>query len=143
MNGATGLDRRAKTGWGVLIAALVIETFGGIALLVPITTSMLSAGDDPLGARLSVFVAALISWLWVCITLFGAIRHRANWARGSAITIHVLMFAAGTGMLQLGLGDPLLAWSIIALALIGFAAALLARPVGVDGVAGAAPEPTD
>lgn len=132
MAGSQELDARSRLGWGALIAVLVLETFGGIALLVPLTTAMLAAGDEPLGARLSVFLAALISWLWVTVTLLGSIRGRKGWVRGSALTIHVLLFAAGTGMLQQQIGDALLAWGLVLLALIGFAAALLARPALVE-----------
>lgn len=122
---------RSRRGWPLLVVVLVIEAFAGVALLVPVTMAFIGASTDPLGPRLSIFVAALISWAWVLITLWGAVRTRASWARGSAITMHVLMFAAGTGVLQLDglVGGPLLGWGLIALALIGFFAALMAQPV--------------
>lgn len=134
---ATG---RARSAWGVLLAVLTVEAFGGIAALVPITTDFLGASDEPLGPRLSIFLAALISWAWVLFTLWGAARTRASWARGSAITLHVLIFAAGTGVLQMGgmIGEPLLGWGLVLLALVGFFAALLARPPVTDPESGLA-----
>lgn len=121
---------RARPGWGVLLVVLVIEAFGGLAMLVPVTTGFLAASDDPIGPRISIFLAALIAWAWVLLTLWGAARLRASWARGSALTMHVLLFAAGTGVLQLGgiVGSPVLGWALIVLALIGFFAALMAKP---------------
>ncbi|MGK0715637.1 hypothetical protein ACR5KS_06175 [Leucobacter sp. W1153] len=134
---ATG---RARSAWGALLAVLTVEAFGGIAALVPITTDFLGASDEPLGPRLSIFLAALISWAWVLFTLWGAARTRASWARGSAITLHVLIFAAGTGVLQMGgmIGEPLLGWGLVLLALVGFFAALLARPMVTDPESGLA-----
>ena len=121
-------ELRSKQGWATLLVVLSIEAFGGLALLVPTTVGMLAASGEPLGQRLSIFLALLISWVWVLATLFGGLRSRAAWARGSALTIHVLLFAAGTGMLQLAIGSPLLAWVLVLLALLGFFAAILARP---------------
>lgn len=125
---------RARSAWSVLLAVLTVEAFGGIAALVPITTDFLGASDEPLGPRLSILLAALISWAWVLITLWGAARTKASWARGSAITMHVLIFAAGTGVLQMGgaIGGPMLGWGLVVLAFVGFFAALLARPAATD-----------
>jgi uncharacterized membrane protein len=122
------LHPRSKRAWGVLFTVLVLEAFGGLALLVPVAAGMLAASSEPLGPRLSIFLALLIAWIWVCVTLFGALRTRASWSRGSAITIHVLLFAAGTGVLQLQMGDETLGWVLVLFALVGFFAALLARP---------------
>ena len=135
MSSPQEMSSRARVAWGVLFAVLTIEAFGGIAVLVPITSAFLGAGTDPIGQRISIFLAALLAWAWVLVTLWGAVRSRASWARGSALTMHVLMFAAGTGILQLGgvVGDPLLGWGLIVLALVGFFAALVARPVAPEG----------
>lgn len=119
----------ARLGWGVLLIVLLIEAFGGLLLLLPTALGMFEATDEPLGARVSILLALLIAWAWVCATLFGAMRSRASWVRGSALTIHVLLFAAGTGMLQFGLGSGLLAWALVLLALVGFFAAVVVRPV--------------
>jgi hypothetical protein len=47
----------------------------------------------------------------------------------------VLIFAAATGILQLGLADARLGWALVVLALVGFFAALAARPVVASGAA--------
>src|SRR5690606_13904946 len=111
---------------------LLIEAIFGAVWVVQTFSGFLAAGDEPLGARVSVLLAVLISWAWVLTTLLGAWR-RLGWARGSALTLHVLMFAAATGILQ-GLLGPLLPIGILvlALSLIGFLAAILARPDPVD-----------
>lgn len=93
-----------------------------------VVQAFLAASHEPLGPRLSILVSALVAFAWVAITLFGVLSKRAGWARGSAMTLHVLMFAAGTGVLQGILGDPLLGWALVLCALVGFFAALLAKP---------------
>lgn len=122
------MRRNVAIAWNVLRCALLFEAFGGLLLLLPVMTGMLNASEEPLGARLSIVLALALAWVWVCVTLVAALRSRASWVRGSSLTLHVLLFAAGTGMLQLQLGDVLLAWGLVLLAVIGFAAALLARP---------------
>lgn len=128
MSGSLQAERRSRLGWIVLLGALSLEAFGGLALLVPTTLGMLDASDEPLGSRLSIFLALLIAWLWVCATLLAGMRSRPSWVRGSALTIHVLLFAAGTGVLQLQLASQLLGWALVLFALVGFFAAVLARP---------------
>ncbi len=108
---------------------LVVEVIGGLAVLIPVVQGFFGATGDPIEQRLSIFLSALIAWVWVIITLWGALRSRASWVRGSAITIHILLFAAGTGVLQFGLAEPLIGWMLILLAFAGFAAALIARPM--------------
>ena len=116
-------------GWMLLRAVLVIEVVGGAVLLWNVFQAFLAAGDEPLGARVSLLLAVLLSWAWIAITLWGALTGRASWVRGSARTLHVLMFAAATGVLQGILGEAvLLGWALLLLALLGFVAAVLARP---------------
>lgn len=128
MKSSLETERRSRRGWTLLLIVLSIEAFGGLALLVPTAVGTLQAIDEPLGDRLSVFAGLLLAWVWVLVTLFGGLRSRASWARGSALTIHVLLFAAGTGLLQLGIGETWLAWLLLLLAVVGFVAAMLARP---------------
>ena len=117
----------------ILRVVLVVEVVGGTILLWNVFQAFLAAGDEPLGARVSVLLAVLISWAWLAITLWGAVARRASWVRGSALTLHVLMFAAATGVLQGMLGDAgPLGWALLALALVGFLSAVLARPVVPD-----------
>ncbi len=108
---------------------LVVEAVGGLAVMLPVVQGFFGATGEPIEQRLSIFLSALIAWVWVIITLWGALRSRASWVRGSAITIHILLFAAGTGVLQFALADALVGWALILLAFAGFAAALIARPV--------------
>lgn len=128
MNRSPNAASRSRWGWAVLLFALAIEALGGAALLLSVAGEMLAASDEPLGQRLSIFIAVLLAWLWAFVTLFGSVRSRASWVRGSALTIHVLIFAAGTGALQQGIGSPLLAIGLIVLALFGFFGAIVARP---------------
>ena len=132
MSSSREVSNRGRAAWAMLLAVLTIEAFGGLAALVPITSGFLNAGNEPLGQRASIFLAALLAWAWVLITLWGAAKSRASWARGSALTMHVLMCAAGTGVLQMGdlVGGPMVGWALVVLALLGFFAALLSRPAG-------------
>ncbi|XPP26081.1 MAG: hypothetical protein ACNYNX_10755 [Leucobacter sp.] len=139
MSSSSEVHARSRIAWAVLGLVLAIEAIGGLVMLVPVVQGFFGADDEPIGQRVSIFLAVLIAWVWVCITLWGALRIRASWVRGSAITIHVLLFAAGTGVLQFALGDALLGWGLILLAFVGFAAGLLAKPVHreIEGSPGA------
>lgn len=128
MKSSPGPELRSKRGWAALFIVLSIEAFGGLALLAQAGLGMLQATGEPLGQRLSIVLGLVIAWAWVLVTLFAGLKTRASWARGSALTIHVLIFAAGTGMLQFGIGTPLLGWMVVVLAFVGFFAAILARP---------------
>ena len=131
---------RSQTGWMILRAVLVIEVVGGAVLLWNVFQAFLAAGDEPLGARVSLLLAVLLSWAWIAITLWGALTGRASWVRGSALTLHVLMFAAATGVLQGILGEAvLLGWALLILALLGFVAAVLARPTAAPNLEAESP----
>lgn len=119
---------RGRRAWLVLIAILAVESIAGVIALVPLGTAFLSATDDALGQRVSVLLAALLAILWIIVTFVGALKSRASWARGSAMTLHVLMFAAGTGALQYALAPTGIAWALILAAFAGFFSALIARP---------------
>lgn len=122
---------RAQLAWRALTAILALEAIGGVALTVFVMNGVLgeSHGADELGLQVSLLLATVISAGWVLATCVGAVKTRASWVRGSAITIHVLIFAAGTGVLQMNLADMLIGWGLVLLAFAGFAAALLAQPV--------------
>lgn len=128
MSGSREVQGRSGAGWAVLLIVLAIEAFGGLVLVAQTALGMLQSAGEPLGARLSIFLAILLGWIWICAALFGGVRGRASWARGSALTIHVLLFAVATGVLQLNLAGALFGWGLVLLALIGFFAALIARP---------------
>lgn len=120
--------RRSRTAWGVLIALLGLETLVGVIALIPFAIGFLDAGQDLIGQRVSVLLAGLLAVVWIAVTFLGALRARASWARGSALTLHVLMFAAGTGVLQYALAESWVGWATILAAFVGFFSALLARP---------------
>lgn len=132
---------RSRIGWLVLRIALLIETVGGAVLVWDVVVGFFAATQDPVGARVSVLLAVLVSWVWIGVTLWGALARRAGWVRGSALTIHVLMFAAATGMLQGLLGDVGgLGFVLLVLAIAGFVGAIVARPA-VESASPEVPDP--
>ncbi|MGJ0203910.1 hypothetical protein NHL51_07080 [Leucobacter sp. gxy201] len=128
MSSSPAVGNRARIAWGVLTVLLALETL----LLVWVTylTGAATFGDrDFLVQNASLWVMSVCSLLWVLITLIGALRSRASWVRGSAVTIHVLLFAAGTGCLQLAIGSWQFGFALVGAALVGFVAAILAKPL--------------
>lgn len=118
---------RSNLGWAVLKGLLGLETLGLLVVLVfTIVRSISEPGDAT--QEVSLVLMSLASLVWVAVTFVGAMRSRASWARSSAVAIHVLTFAGGTGCLQLGIGPWWLGLGIVAVALIGFVAAIVARP---------------
>ncbi|WP_026139614.1 hypothetical protein [Leucobacter salsicius] len=118
---------RSKLGWAILKVLLGLETLGLVAVLgFTIVRSIAEPGD--VTQEVSLVLMSAVSLAWVAVTFFGVVRSRASWARSSAVAIHVLTFAGGTGCLQLGIGPWWLGLGIVAIALIGFAAAIMARP---------------
>lgn len=118
---------RSKLGWTTLKGLMGFETLGLVAVLgFTIVSSIAEAGTVTQEVSLVLMSAAALAW--VAITFVGVVRSRASWARSSAVAIHVLTFAAGTGCLQLKIGPWWLGLGIVAVALIGFVAAILARP---------------
>lgn len=111
----------------MLTVLLVLE---GVLLawvaLIAILASFGSHGVQMQVVSLLIMAFAVLGW--IVATLIGALRSRVSWVRGSALTIHVLLFAAGTGCLQLAIGPWWFGFGIVAAALLGFAAAILARP---------------
>ena len=127
---SSGGSSRSRNAWLVLSLVLAAEVVGGLALLIPVISSFAGESEDPFGPKISLLLIVFIALAWVVVTFIGAWRKQASWARGSALTMHVLMFAAGTGVLQLGglVGSPTLGWVLIVLAFVGFFAAVVARP---------------
>src|SRR5690606_29570143 len=86
--------------------------------------------SDPfISLWISVLVSVILSWVWVVATLAGALRLRASWVRGSALTIHVLMLAAAVGVMQGILGPVLVGVGLAVLAVAGVISALGAKPI--------------
>ena len=63
---------RSSYGWAVLLVALSLEAFGGLVLLLQTANGMLSATEEPLAMRLSIFIALLIAWGATAAILFSA-----------------------------------------------------------------------
>lgn len=133
-------NMRSRSAWVVLAAALSVELVLGLALVVTMIPTFPAAGPErdalaPLW--ISLLLSVIISCVWVAITLLGALRRRGSWVRGSAVTIHVLMFAAALGVFQGILGTPAIGALLLVLAVAGFAAAIL-----VGKPAQGAPQPS-
>jgi len=124
------LTRRA---WVVLTVLLGLEAVAGVVSVIPLGIGFFGAADDDVNQRVSVLISGVVAIIWVAVTFTGALRSRASWVRGSAMTLHVLMFAAGTTVLQYPvLGTRAVAWALIVAAFIGFFGAMLARPTVAD-----------
>ncbi|MBL3698392.1 hypothetical protein [Leucobacter luti] len=118
-----------RIGWIALRFVLLLEVIGGAWLLINVAQGVFAAQGEPLGDLVILLLATALWWAWIAITAWGAWRGRPGWVRGSSITIHVLLFAAATGILQGLLGpQTVLGLEVLVLALAGFVAALLARP---------------
>lgn len=132
MSASSSVQPRSKRAWRILVSLLAIETAAGLIAMIPLGTGFLGAGKDELGQRVSVLLAGLLAIAWVAATFVGALRSRASWVRGSALTLHVLMFAAGTGILQYRLAEGWVGWALILCAFVGFFSGLIARPEYAD-----------
>lgn len=128
MAGSDTAPIRSRRAWVVLNLLLAGEAITGIAALIPLTQAFFHQGNDLMTQKVSIFLAALLAVVWVVVTFIGAAKRRASWARGSAITLHVLLFAAGTGVLQYELAEVWVGWLVILVAFIGFFAALMSSP---------------
>ncbi|RGE23774.1 hypothetical protein [Leucobacter sp. wl10] len=118
---------RSRAGWAVLRALLALESLLlGWVVLVTVLGAIGSGGA--VLESVSLVVMAAIALAWVAATFVGATRAGASWVRGSAITIQVLLFAVGTGCLQMAIGPWWFGFALVAVAFVGFVAALLARP---------------
>lgn len=127
MSGTPALNRRSQLSWAAILACLAIEAFLLIwVVFVTLNVAISSTVNVP--QNFSLVAVSAICLAWVVITLLGSVRSKASWVRGSAVTIHVLLFAAGTGCLQLKIGPTVLGLGLIVLALIGFFAAVTAKP---------------
>lgn len=119
---------RIQSAWRALTAALSIELVLGIVLFVTMIPTFPSAGaerDALLPLWVSLFVSVILCCVWVAATLVGAIRRGGSWVRGSAVTLHILMFAAALGVFQGLIGTTMVGVILLVLAVVGFAAAIL------------------
>lgn len=131
MSGSPSALKRSKMGWNVLLIALTVEALL-LAWVVFVSVAGVLGSDGAYVQGVSLVIMAVASCIWVVATLIALVRSRASWVRGSSLTIHVLLFAAGTGCLQLDIGPVWFGFGLTLLAVIGFAAAMLARPALAD-----------
>lgn len=120
---------RSLRAWIVLAVILLIELIAGIALVIAIIPTFPQAGPEreqlvPLWV--SLVISLVLSCVWVLATLIGAIKRKGSWVRGSAVTMHILMFAAAMGIFQGIMGTPLIGAVVLAFSLVGFFAAVVA-----------------
>ncbi|MFC5337753.1 hypothetical protein [Leucobacter denitrificans] len=130
----------------VLAAVLTVECLAGIFLLIGMLPTF--PDTDPNRDVLApIWVGLLISLIvcivWVGITLLGLIRKLGNWVRASSVVLHILMFAAGAGVLQGIIGTPLVGSVMLLLAVVGFVAALMIRPTEPQPLEGSDPSNPD
>lgn len=125
-------NMRSQRARMVLIAVLVIELIAGAALLYWMIPTFPKSGESQgQGSLVPLWVSLLLSlviwWVWLAAMLAGAIRRKGNWVRASAITSHVLLFAAGVGIVQGIFSTVWVGVGLIVLAIAGFVSASLMR----------------
>lgn len=126
MTSSSEVHAPSSLGWKLLRATLAVESLLGALLVVNTFVAFLAASEEPLGARLSLVLAVVAALAWVVITLIGAVRGR-GWSRASALTLHTLLFAAATGVLQGIFGEMFFIGALmLVLSFAGFFSALFA-----------------
>ena len=120
-------SNRSTAGWRLLSVVLAAEALGALALAVVTVVGAFGAVDEPLGPVLSILIVGLVASAWVLVTSVGVFRRRA-WARGSALTLQILMLVLALGAFQGVFGSPAVGWGFLAVGLIGFFAAIRVRP---------------
>lgn len=118
---------RSRIAWIVLAVLLAIETIGLAWLFVSTLAAGIGSGERATQV-VSIILMVGLGLVWALATLIGSLRVRVGWVRGSALTIHVMLFALATGCLQLGMLGWQSGFGLVGLAIAGFAAAILARP---------------
>ncbi|MBL3682885.1 hypothetical protein U746_2354 [Mycolicibacterium mucogenicum 261Sha1.1M5] len=119
---------RSRSAWLALTAVLAIELVLGLVLVITMIPTFPEAGPDQAALMplwVSLLISMILACLWIAVTLVGAMRRQGSWVRGSAVTIHVLMFAAALGVFQGILGTPAVGALLLGLAVVGFASAIL------------------
>lgn len=116
---------------GIVRIIVALEAVGALALFVYTIMGFTSRGDDPLLPALSIVVVTGIALVWVAATAVGLVRGQ-SWARGSALTVQILLFTVGIGAFQGLFAQPALGWALTAPAVIGFVAAVLSKPAAPE-----------
>ena len=108
-------EARQKIVRFILAAVLALEFVGVLVVLIRMLPTFPDAGPDQAAIMplwVSLIISLAVSGLWIGVTLLAAVRAQSAWVRGSGVTIHVLMLAAATGVLQGILGTPALGCSL-------------------------------
>lgn len=126
---------KSRLGWTILRLVLVLESLAGLVVLWQTFSGVLGDTGAPAGLRASIIISVVLSWIWVSVTAYGAVKGTPSWARGSAITIHILMFSAAVGILQGILGTVAVGIALLLVAIIAIIGTVIARPTP--------PEPLD
>ena len=126
------IHSRAKGAWRLLSVVLGVQSVLALGPAWIAGSGFLAATEDPFAARASGRAGAPVAGDRVFVPLIGALRGR-GWARGSNLTLQLLLVAAASGILQgmLGAGVPsasAIGWGLIVLAAAGILGSVLARP---------------
>lgn len=119
----------------VLAAVLAIECIAGVFLLIAMVPTFPDPGPDQqvlVPIWIGLLISVIVSLVWVGVTLFGVLRTSGNWVKASSVVLHVLLFAAGAGVLQGIIGTPFIGGVLVVLAFVGFFSATLLRPAAVE-----------
>lgn len=111
---------------------LFIEAAAGVILFLLMLPTFPEAGPNQpieLPIWMSLAICLAVAVIWAAVTAVGAWRATGSWVRGSTVTIHVLMIAAGTGVLQGIMGEHTNygTWLIV-LGALGIIGALIWKP---------------
>lgn len=107
---------------------LSLELLGGLVLAWQTISLTIRNTYEPLGQRVSLMLIVLVGVAWAGATLLASVRRRA-WARASNLTLQVLLVAAAIGVLQGIIGEPLIGAFLLIVAVLGFIASLMVRPL--------------
>lgn len=113
--------------WKLLLWLLAAESLGALWLAYATIAGFLGALDEPLMPIVSILIVGLAASAWVIITLVAALRGR-GWARGSALTLHILLLGVAIGAFQGAFANPAAGWGLLIPAGLGIYAAVQSRP---------------
>lgn len=132
-------EARRKIVRFILASVLAVELVGAVVVLIRMLPTFPEAGPDQSAIMplwVSLVISLAVSCVWLGATLRGSVRAQGGWVRGSGVTIHVLMLAAATGVLQGILGSPALGGWMLALGIVGLLSAAFWRPKTATGTTG-------
>lgn len=130
---------RQKTVRKTLSLVLFAEFVAGVVLAVRMLPTFPADSvhrSVELPMWVSVFICLVVGVVWIGATAVGAWRANGGWVRGSALTIHILIIAAGTGVLQGIMGDETaLGLWLIVFGVLGAIGAIIWKPLAKPSIA--------